>query len=76
MDLIITEVPRNLHVSHVLDAILNIPKWNARVENYVVSIFGFAYKYLARNGFILLFYDDNFHILIKSYMENYNFKIH
>jgi hypothetical protein len=62
----------------VLDPISNIPKWNARVDNYVVSIFGLVDMYLARDGFILLFYDDNFHVLrdIKSYLEDYNIKIH
>jgi hypothetical protein len=75
---IIVEIPINLFVLHVLDPISNIPKWNARVDNYVVSIFGFVNKYLARDGFVLLFYDDDFHVLrdIKSYLEDYNFKIH
>ncbi len=44
----------------------------------VVSIFGFVDKYLAKNGSIFLFYDDDFRVLrdIKSYLEDYNFKIH
>lgn len=48
------------------------------MDNYVVSIFGFVNMYLARDGFVLLFYDDDFHVLrdIKSYLEDYNFKIH
>jgi hypothetical protein len=43
-----------------------------------ISIFGFANKYPARDGFVLFFYDDNFWVLrdIKSYLENYEFKIH
>ncbi len=78
MDLIIVEVPRNFPIPHVLDNVLIIPKWNAKVDNYVTSIFGFANKYLVRDGCVFFFYNDNFGVLkdIKSYMENYNFKIH
>ncbi len=60
----------------MLDLVSTIPKWNARVDNYVVSIFGFVDKYLARDGSILFFYDDDrVWKEIKSYLENYNFKI-
>ncbi len=78
MNLISVEVPRNLHVLHVLDPISNIPMWNVRMDNYIVSIFGFVDKYLARDGFVLLFYDVDFHVMrdIKSYLEDYNFKTH
>jgi hypothetical protein len=78
MDLIIVEVLGNLPIMLVLDHVSNIPKWNVRVENYVVSIFGFVDKYLARIGSTLLFYDHDFHVLkdIKSYLEDYNFNIH
>ncbi len=48
------------------------------MDNYVVSIFGFVNMYFARDGFVLLFYHDDFHVLrnIKSYLEDYSFKIH
>lgn len=51
---------------------------SVRINNYVVSIFKFVDKHLVRDGSILLFYNDDFSVLrnIKSYMENYNFKIH
>lgn len=65
-------------VPHLLDPISNIPKWNARVNNYVTSIFKFADKYLVRDGCVFSFYNDDFWVVkdIKSYLENYNFKIH
>jgi hypothetical protein len=44
----------------MLDPISNIPKWNARMDNYVVSIFNFVDRYFARDGFVFLFYDDDF----------------
>jgi hypothetical protein len=77
-NLIIAKVPRNLHVVHVLNPVSSIPKWNARVDNYIASIFRFAGKYIARDESIFFFYNDNFWVLrdIKSYLENYNFKIH
>ncbi len=67
-----------MFVLHLLDLLSNIPKWNAKVDNYVASIFRFANKYLARDGCILFFYYDDFRVLrdIKSYLENYNFKIY
>jgi hypothetical protein len=48
------------------------------VDNYVVSNFDFADKYFVRDGYVLLFYDDDFWLLrdIKSYLEDYNLKIH
>jgi hypothetical protein len=76
-DLVIAQVLGNLPIPHVLDLVLPIPKWNARVDNYVVSIFGFVDKCIARDGCILFFYDDDWVLKeIKSYLENYNFKIH
>jgi len=76
--LIIVEAPRNLHVPHLLDLVSSIPKWNARVDNSVISIFEFVDKYFARDGSMLFFYNDDFRNLkdIKSHLENYNFKIH
>jgi hypothetical protein len=76
--LIIVEVPGNLPILHLFDVVSNIPKWNAKVDNYVASIFGFVDKYVVRDGCILLFYDDDFCVLkdIKSYLENYDLKIH
>jgi hypothetical protein len=60
MNLIFIEVLGNLHLPHLLDPLYIIPKWNARIDNYVVSIFGIANLYLAKDGCILFFYDDDF----------------
>jgi hypothetical protein len=48
-----------------------------QVEDYVVSIFDFAHKFLASDGVVLLFHPDNLHVLkdIRSYLENYSFQI-
>ncbi len=51
---------RKFHVPHVLDPVSSISNWNAKVDNYVVSIFDFVDKYLAMDGSVLLFYDDDF----------------
>ncbi len=77
-DLIIGEVLRNLAILYMLDPTSIIPPWNAKVDNYVVLIFELAKKYMARNGFIFLFHDDDFNVLrdIKSYLDNYGFIIH
>jgi len=78
VDLIFVEVLGNFPIPHLLDLVCSIPKWNARVDNYVTSIFGFVDNYLTRDGCILFLYNDNFWVLknIKSYLEDYNFKIH
>ncbi len=62
----------------MLDLVSIIPKWNARIDNYVISIFSFVEKYLTRDGSIFFYYDDHFQILkgIKSYLKDYNLKIH
>jgi hypothetical protein len=62
MDLVIGEVLGNLAILYVLDSALVIPPWNAKMDNYVVLIFELA-KYMARNGFIFLFHDDDFYVL-------------
>jgi hypothetical protein len=59
-NLIIAEVLGNLLVSHVLDLVSIIPKWNVRMDNYVISIFGFADKYFTKDGSIFFYYDDHF----------------
>jgi hypothetical protein len=55
-DVIIVENLGNLNVPHVLDHVSSIPKWNAKVDNYVVSIFNFVDKYLARDESVLIFF--------------------
>jgi hypothetical protein len=62
----------------VLDPASVIPPWNAKVGIYIVLIFELAKKYMASNGFIFLFHDDDFYVLrdIKSYLDNYGFLIH
>jgi hypothetical protein len=47
------------------------------MNNYVVSIFGFANKYLDPNGCMLFFHDNDFWVLkdVKAYLEDYQFKI-
>jgi hypothetical protein len=77
MELVIVEVPKNMFILHLLDLVFNIPKWNAKVDNYVASIFKFVNKYLTGDGRVLFFYNDNFFVLRhKVLKENYNFKIY
>jgi hypothetical protein len=59
VDFIIVKVLGNLPIPHVLDLVSTIPKWNARVDIYVVSIFGFVDKYFARDGSVLFFDNDD-----------------
>ncbi len=55
MDFILIELLGNLLISHLSDLVSNIPKWNARVENYVASIFIFANLYFTKDGCVLFF---------------------
>ncbi len=68
---------RDLPIPHVSNPLGVTLSWNVKVQNYVVSIFGFAKKFLVGHGFVLLFHDDDFQMLreIKSYLETYGFKI-
>jgi hypothetical protein len=76
--LIFAEILGNFPILHLLDFVSSIPKWNAKMDNYVTSIFGFADNYLTKDGCIFFLYNDNFWVLkdIKSYLKDYNFKIH
>jgi len=42
-----------------------IPKWNAKVPNYVDFVFIFVDKFLLQSGVILLFHLDDLQILKK-----------
>jgi hypothetical protein len=55
VDLIFVEVLGNFLVLHLLDPIYRIPKWNAKVDNYIASIFGFADNYLTRDGCVFFY---------------------
>jgi hypothetical protein len=64
--LLIVEVSCNLLVPFVSTPPIVVPFWNRHIDNYVYKIFGFANKYLANNGAILIFYDDDAHVLKES----------
>jgi hypothetical protein len=70
-------VLRDLLIPHVSNPLGVTLSWNVKVQNYVVSIFGFTKKFLVSHRFVLLFHDDDFQMLreIKSYLETYGFKI-
>ncbi len=61
-----------LHTSHAI-----VPLWNCHIDNYVYKIFGFANKYLTKNGAFLIFHDDDTHILkeIKYFLETNGYDI-
>jgi hypothetical protein len=74
--LFIVEVPLNLLVPLISIPPL-CPSWNHHVNNYVYEIFGFANKYMEKNGAILIFHDDNPHILkeIKLFLNTNGYEI-
>jgi hypothetical protein len=61
-------------VSKNLDDIL---VWNKKVNEYIVEVFDFSHIFLAFDGVILLFLQDDLRVLkeVKSYLENYGFQI-
>jgi len=56
----------DLFVPHVFDGFGVTLNWNAKMYNYVVSIFGFVNKFFTSHGSILLFHDDDFRMLERS----------
>jgi hypothetical protein len=46
-----------------------------KVDEYIVGVFDFAKMFLAFDGVVLLFHQDNLKILkeVKSYLKSYGF---
>jgi len=56
-----------------------VPWWNYHIDNYYVyGIFGFAKKYMERNGAFFIFHDDDLCIFkeIKSFLDTNGYEIH
>jgi hypothetical protein len=77
MSLFFAYVLRDLPIPFILASLAKTPIWNMLVEDYMVSIFDFANKFLLNDGAILFFHPNDLHVLkeIKSYLESYNFHI-
>jgi len=75
VQLVIVDVSGNLYVPFISKNISNIHAWNWKVDEYIVAIFDFTNKFLAFNGAVLFFHQDDFKILneVKSYLESYGF---
>jgi len=56
--LLITEVSSDLLIPLISIPPTIVPSWNCHINNYVSKIFGFANKYMEKNGVILIFHDD------------------
>ncbi len=71
------QVPLDLPVPLVSILPIVIPSWNHHINNHVYKIFGFANKYMEKNGTIIIFHDDNPHILkeIKSFLNLNGYEI-
>jgi hypothetical protein len=75
--LLIARIPLNLPIPLVSIPSTIVPSWNRHINTYVYGIFGFANKYMEDNGTIIIFHDDDPHILkeIKS-LETNIYEIH
>ncbi len=75
--LLIVKIPSNLLVFLVLIPPITIPSWNHHIDNYVYGIFGFANKYMERNGTVLIFHDDDLCVFkeIKSFLDTNGYQI-
>ncbi len=73
-----TEVSLDLLIPLISIPPTIVPSWNRHINNYVSRIFGFANKYIEKNGAILIFHDDDPHIFkeIKSFSERNGYEIH
>jgi hypothetical protein len=64
-DLFISKVPSNLPIPLVSIPPINVPSSNRHIDNYVHGIFGFVNNCMEKNGVVLIFHDDDPHILRK-----------
>jgi hypothetical protein len=76
--LVIMEIPSNLLVFLISKPTTIVPFYNQHVDNYVYGVFGFANKYLHDDSAIVVFHDDDPHVLkeIKSCLETNGCEIH
>ncbi len=72
VQLVIVDIPKNLHVPMVSTKPSNIPPWNRKVDEYIVAIFDFVQKFLASSNFVLLFHLDDLKVMkeVSSYLES------
>jgi hypothetical protein len=65
----------NLPVPFISKNPNDIPMWNKKVDEYIVSVFDFAQRFLAFDGVVLLFHSEDLKVLkeVKSYLGNYGF---
>ncbi len=75
--IVFANVLGDLPIPFNLTSLAKIHVWNRLVEDYVVSVFDFANKFLLSDGVILFFHPNDLHVLkeIKSYLESYSFQI-
>ncbi len=77
VQLFFANIPRNLLVPLMSRNLDDIPKWNKKVDEYIVGVFDFAHIFLASNGAVLLFHPGDLKVLkeVKSYLKSYGFQI-
>jgi len=75
VQLILVNVPRNLHVPMVSMNFSDIPPWNWKVDDYIEAVFDFVEKFLAFNGVMILCNLNDLKVLkeVRSYLESYGF---
>ncbi len=64
-------------IGNILSNPFDIPAQNQKVNEYIATIFDFVKKFLAFDGVVLLFCQDDLRVLkeVKSCVENYGLKI-
>ncbi len=72
----IVEVPLDLLIPLISIPPTIVPSWNHHIDVY--GVFGFANKYMERNGTILIFHVDDPCVLkeIKSFLDTNGYEIH
>jgi hypothetical protein len=71
VQLVISDVPRNLHVPFISKNLDDIPTWNRKVDEYIAKIFDFFWMFLAFDGVVSLFHLDDLKVMkeVKSCLE-------
>lgn len=77
VDLMIVEIPKDLHILHLSIPAIVVPNWNKLRPGFLSTIFDFVSSHVHNIRAILFFHAKNLKIKtkLKGFMKAYNFSI-
>jgi hypothetical protein len=78
VDLMIFDIPENLHVPNMSSLPSSIPDWNQMHNDLLVSVFDFVSGHIHDDGILLLFLPNDLKLkaTLQGYMEAFYFSVY